>query len=170
ADIQDEEGELFEASDLEALFRPSPPSRPGQVQKPPLEPLVRAGQRKVKVPQHCVGRILGKMGATIKKIQEASNTYIKVNQDTKEAGYSYAIVTSKKNLEVELDTAQRLLKEKIAGGPNWSSDSTRSRRPTWELRFAVTAPKFQRDVDSQCCCSRWTPVLLGRDWGAPMAP
>eukprot|EP00913_Durusdinium_trenchii_P011671 g10960.t1 len=61
------------------------------VPKLPPEPTVRAGQRKVKVPQHCVGRILGKMGATINEIQEASNTDIKMNQDTKEAGYSYAV-------------------------------------------------------------------------------
>lgn len=33
------------------------------------------------VPQHCVGRVLGKMGATINEIQEASNTDIKMNQE-----------------------------------------------------------------------------------------
>lgn len=86
------------------------------VPKLPPEPVVRAGQRKVKVPQHCVGRILGKMGATINEIQEASNTDIKMNQDTKEAGYSYAIVTSIKNVVGDLDTAERLINEKIAGG------------------------------------------------------
>jgi len=56
------------------------------------------------------------MGATINEIQEASNTDIKMNQDTKEAGYSYAIVTSIKNVEADLDTAERLINEKIAGG------------------------------------------------------
>lgn len=81
------------------------------------EPTVGAGQRKVKVPQQCVGRILGKMGSTINEIQDASNTDIKLNQDTKDAGYSYAIVTSTTGDEAALDKAEQMITEKIAGAP-----------------------------------------------------
>lgn len=69
----------------------------------------------LQVPQNTVGRILGKMGATINEIQDASNCDIKMNQDTKESGFSYCICTSLKNSQVDLDTAERLIKEKIAG-------------------------------------------------------
>lgn len=87
------------------------------VPKPPPEPIVSAGQRKVRVPQHTVGRVLGKMGATINEIQEAAGCDIKMNQDTKELGYSFAICTSLKNNQADLDKAEMLINEKIAGAP-----------------------------------------------------
>lgn len=84
------------------------------------EPVLRTGQRKVKVLQNRVGRILGKMGATINEIQDTTNTDIRINQDTKDAGYSYAIVTSTTCNEVDLDKAEQLINEKIADAPGTS--------------------------------------------------
>lgn len=90
----------------------------------PPEPKVGPGQRSVKIPQSCVGKILGKMGATVHEIEDLSKCHIKINQDTKEAGYSFAIVTNNGSDDSALDEAERLINEKIAesglalkGGP-----------------------------------------------------
>ncbi len=48
-----------------------------------------AGKTRHQVPQHCVGRVLGKMGATINEIQEASNTDIKMNQEQGKLSKAY---------------------------------------------------------------------------------
>merc|ERR1740129_636010 len=85
-----------------------------EVPKPPPEPKIGPGQRLVKVPQHQVGKILGKMGATVNDIQDKAKCDIKMNQDTKEAGYSFAIVTA--HSEASLDEAERLIKEKLGEG------------------------------------------------------
>lgn len=53
------------------------------------------------------------MGATVHEIQDQTRTDIKINQDTKEAGYSYAIVTSASANEADLNEAERLINDKI---------------------------------------------------------
>lgn len=68
----------------------------------------------MKIPQNCVGKILGKMGATVHEIEDQSKCHIKINQDTKEAGFSFAIVTNNGSDESALDAAERLINEKIA--------------------------------------------------------
>eukprot|EP00930_Biecheleria_cincta_P060805 TRINITY_DN463_c0_g1_i1.p1 TRINITY_DN463_c0_g1~~TRINITY_DN463_c0_g1_i1.p1 ORF type:complete len:549 (+),score=83.41 TRINITY_DN463_c0_g1_i1:117-1763(+) len=113
------------------------------------EPVVRTGQRKVKVPQHCVGRILGKMGATINEIQDASNTDIRINQDTKDAGYSYAIVTSTGCNETDLDKAEQLINEKIEAAPA-TSRAPSAPTPSAALSAPVGQDTKEFKVDRSC--------------------
>eukprot|EP00441_Pelagodinium_beii_P032039 CAMPEP_0197631416 /NCGR_PEP_ID=MMETSP1338-20131121/8578_1 /TAXON_ID=43686 ORGANISM="Pelagodinium beii, Strain RCC1491" /NCGR_SAMPLE_ID=MMETSP1338 /ASSEMBLY_ACC=CAM_ASM_000754 /LENGTH=522 /DNA_ID=CAMNT_0043202849 /DNA_START=38 /DNA_END=1604 /DNA_ORIENTATION=+ len=77
----------------------------------PGEPQIREGQRKVKVPQLYVSRVLGTMGAIITNIQDQSNTDIKMDQTTRDNGYSFAIITSLMKVEKDLDKAETLILE-----------------------------------------------------------
>ncbi|CAK0795632.1 unnamed protein product [Prorocentrum cordatum] len=78
-----------------------PDWRRDQFQAPEAPPMPRIGpgQRNVKVPQQCVGKILGKMGASVNEMQAQTRCDIKMNQDTKEHGYSFAVITSVEDLD-----------------------------------------------------------------------
>eukprot|EP00930_Biecheleria_cincta_P003490 TRINITY_DN104427_c0_g1_i1.p1 TRINITY_DN104427_c0_g1~~TRINITY_DN104427_c0_g1_i1.p1 ORF type:complete len:620 (-),score=67.12 TRINITY_DN104427_c0_g1_i1:188-2047(-) len=89
---------------------------------PPIEPPVQEGQRRVKIPQHLVSRVLGRMGTKINEIQAKSNTSIRMHpMNQGMAGYSYAMVTSMTRSETDLDKAVQLINEALhqasTGGP-----------------------------------------------------
>merc|ERR1719440_1708118 len=96
------------------------------------EPLA-PNQRQVKVPQYLVSRVLGKMGATINDMQEQSKCEIKVNQDTKDQGFSIAIVSGTMAPGSDPDMAERLIREKIdersdrLGGPGTEANPNEPR-------------------------------------------
>lgn len=114
---QPPEGEISGVPDwLKDQFVP-PPAQLG-----PVEPPVQEGQRRVKIPQHLVSRVLGRMGTKVNEIQAKSNTSIRMHpMNQGMAGYSYAMITSMTRSEADLDKAVQLINEALqqaaTGGP-----------------------------------------------------
>jgi len=69
-----------------------------------------ASHREVFVPQTCVSRLIGRGGETITAICNQSGADVKIRQETKELGYSIAVLTGRPE-GVEL--AERLVMEKL---------------------------------------------------------
>jgi len=80
----------------------------GNVAGPLLRP--RVPHREVMVPQQCVARLIGKGGETIMAICNTTGADVKIRQETKELGYSLAIITGHPDA---MDAAERLVRQKL---------------------------------------------------------
>lgn len=72
--------------------------------------LARGSRREVMVPQQNVARLIGKGGENITAISNMTGAEIKVNQGTKDMGYSLAILTGHPD---SVDQAERLVRQKL---------------------------------------------------------
>ncbi|CAE7416618.1 Khsrp [Symbiodinium natans] len=80
----------------------------GNVAGPLLRP--RVPHREVMVPQQCVARLIGKGGETIMGICNTTGADVKIRQETKELGYSLAIIMGHPDA---MDAAERLVRQKL---------------------------------------------------------
>ncbi|CAJ1347424.1 unnamed protein product [Effrenium voratum] len=80
----------------------------GNVGGPLLRP--RVPHREVMVPQQCVARLIGKGGEVIMAICNQTGADVKIRQETKELGYSLAIITGHPDA---MDAAERLVRQKL---------------------------------------------------------
>jgi len=62
------------------------------------------------VPQQCVARLIGKGGEVIMGICNTTGADVKIRQETKELGYSLAIITGHPDA---MDAAERLVRQKL---------------------------------------------------------
>jgi len=83
-------------------------SNTGNVAGPLLRP--RVPHREVMVPQQCVARLIGKGGEVIMGICNTTGADVKIRQETKELGYSLAIITGHPDA---MDAAERLVRQKL---------------------------------------------------------
>jgi len=67
--------------------------------------------REVLVPQQYVSRLIGKGGETIMGICHQTGADVKLRQETKELGYSLAVITGRPEM---VDIAERMVMEKLA--------------------------------------------------------
>merc|ERR1712194_131694 len=67
--------------------------------------------REVLVPQQYVSRLIGKGGETIMGICNSTGADVKLRQETKELGYSLAVITGRPEM---VDIAERLVMEKLS--------------------------------------------------------
>ncbi|CAK9051132.1 unnamed protein product [Durusdinium trenchii] len=91
---------------LQDLFGGS--NAPSNVAGPLLRP--RVPHREVMVPQQCVARLIGKGGEVIMGICNQTGADVKIRQETKELGYSLAIITGHPDA---MDAAERLVRQKL---------------------------------------------------------
>lgn len=82
--------------------------------------LARGSRREVMVPQQNVARLIGKGGENITAISNMTGAEIKVNQGTKDMGYSLAVLTGHPDA---VDQAERLVRQKL--GMSSTSMSTK---------------------------------------------
>lgn len=67
--------------------------------------------REVMLPQQYVSRLIGKGGETIMSITHQSGADVKIRQETKDLGYSVAVITGRTEV---VDAAERLIFEKLS--------------------------------------------------------
>lgn len=127
-----EPGAVPQPSALAALPSSLPPSMPGAppagaggasvpdwlsdiVPKGPGLPVgtgIRGpAHREVLVPQQYVSRLIGRGGETIMGICHQTGADVKIRQETKELGYSLAVITGRPEM---VDVAERMVMEKLA--------------------------------------------------------
>ncbi|CAE8694236.1 unnamed protein product, partial [Polarella glacialis] len=87
-----------------ADLMPSAGTGPGGLLRP------RVPHREVMVPQPCVARLIGKGGEVIMAICNQTGADVKIKQETKEQGYSLAIITGHPDA---MDAAERMVRQKL---------------------------------------------------------
>merc|ERR1719323_1030325 len=71
----------------------------------------RPAHREVLVPQQYVSRLIGRGGETIMGICHQTGADVKIRQETKELGYSLAVITGRPEA---VDAAERMVFEKLS--------------------------------------------------------
>jgi len=80
-------------------------------QASPAGPLLpRMPHREVMVPQQFVARLIGRGGEVIMGIVNATGADVKIRQETKDLGYSLAVITGAPEA---MDTAERMVRQKL---------------------------------------------------------
>merc|ERR1712039_561870 len=70
----------------------------------------RMPHREVIVPQQCVSRIIGRGGDVIMGICNATGADVRIRQETKDLGYSLAIITG---MPEAMEVAERMVRQKL---------------------------------------------------------
>eukprot|EP00931_Biecheleriopsis_adriatica_P021586 TRINITY_DN14078_c0_g2_i1.p1 TRINITY_DN14078_c0_g2~~TRINITY_DN14078_c0_g2_i1.p1 ORF type:complete len:380 (+),score=71.84 TRINITY_DN14078_c0_g2_i1:32-1171(+) len=105
----------------------------------------RGSRREVIVPQQNVARLIGKGGENITAITNMTGAEVKVNQGSKEMGYSLAIITGHPDA---VDNAERLIRQKI--GISATGSATKEVPILPEHVSAVSASAIR--LRQQCGC------------------
>lgn len=93
---------------LSDLFQPPPP--PETVAPLPAPHAHRPQSREIMVPQSLVSRLIGKGGDVIMGICHASGADVKVRQETKDLGYSLAVITGRSEA---IDAAEAMVTQRL---------------------------------------------------------